>query len=57
MGRSHRVLIESIDEDFSYGYTENYIKVKVDSRNRYTNKLIKVKPVSEANNFIKGKLL
>ena len=54
MGRSHRVLIESIDEDFSYGYTENYIKVRVEGGVSAVNEIVNIDPISCSSDQIVG---
>jgi len=57
MNRSHTILIEGIDAQESHGYTENYIKVKVDNNNNtIINQLVHVKPIMimESSKHIKG---
>jgi threonylcarbamoyladenosine tRNA methylthiotransferase MtaB len=56
MDRSHTILIEGIDAQESHGYTENYIKVKVDNNNISINELVHVKPIMimESSKHIKG---
>ena len=54
MNVNHTILIEGIDQNEGHGYTENYIKVKVDNINTSINDLVHVKPVTESDQHIKG---
>ena len=47
MDKSHRVLIESKDDEIVHGYTENYIKVKIMNKNLNINQLVSVKPIDQ----------
>ena len=38
-----QVLIENLEEDFLYGYSENYISVKISGKRNEVNKIIPVK--------------
>ena len=38
-----QVLIENFEEDFLYGYSENYISVKISGKRNEVNKIIPVK--------------
>jgi len=57
MSVNHTVLIEGIDDKELHGYTENYIKVRVDSRGEEINDLVSVQPVKGSYDSIKGKVL
>jgi len=57
MSVNHTVLIEGIDDKELHGYTENYIKVRVDSRGEEVNDLVSVQPVKGSYDSIKGKVL
>lgn len=57
MSINHTVLIEGIDDKELHGYTENYIKVRVDSRGEEINDLVSVQPVKGSYDSIKGKVL
>jgi len=57
MAVNHTILVEGIDNKELHGYTENYIKVRVDSSNMKVNDLVHVRPVEESHDFIKGKVL
>ena len=57
MSVNHTVLIEGIDDNELHGYTENYIKVRVDSRGEEVNDLVSVQPVKGSYDSIKGKVL
>ena len=54
MNVNHTILVEGIDHNEGHGYTENYIKVKVDNINTSVNDLVNVKPLTESNQYIKG---
>ena len=54
MNKNHTILIEGIDAQEGHGYTENYIKVKVDNNNTSINELVHVKPIMESSKHIKG---
>ena len=47
MDKSHKVLIESKDDEIVHGYTENYIKVKIMNKNLNINQLVSVKPIDQ----------
>ena len=57
MSVNHTILIEGIDEKELHGYTENYIKVRVDSDDKKVNDLVNVQPIQESYDSIKGKVL
>ena len=54
MNKNHTILIEGIDAQEGHGYTENYIKVKIDNYNTSINELVHVKPIMESSKHIKG---
>ena len=54
MSINHTILIEGINEEEVHGYTENYIKVRVDNKDKKVNDLVSVQPVQESFNSIKG---
>ena len=54
MNKNHTILIEGIDAQEGHGYTENYIKVKIDNYNTSINELVHVKPIKESSKHIKG---
>jgi hypothetical protein len=54
MNKNHTILIEGIDAQEGHGYTENYIKVKIDNNNTSINELVHVKPIMESSKHIKG---
>ena len=47
MDKSHKVLIESKDDEIVHGYTENYIKVKIMNKNLNINQLVSVRPIDQ----------
>ena len=54
MHRNHTILVEGIDAQEVHGYTENYIRVKVDNNDTNINELVHIKPIMEFNKYIKG---
>ena len=57
MSVNHTILVEGIDEKELHGYTENYIKVRVDNDDMKINDLVHVQPIQESYDSIKGKIL
>jgi len=54
MDSHHNILVEGIDSNDAQGYTENYIKVKLEGQKIVMNELIKIKPVNCSTGYIRG---
>ena len=54
MAKNHSVLVEGVDSDDVHGYTENYIKVRIDNKGININQLVEIKPILKSNNYITG---
>lgn len=59
INRVHEVLFETVKEDdYIYGFTENYIKVRVPANNSYENEILPVKILkAESYNYTEGEVL
>ena len=55
MKKYHNILIEGVDSGEVHGYTENYIKVRLNNKKMSMNDLIKIKPVICSSGYIEGK--
>ena len=52
MLREHRVLIEGLDGKIAHGYTENYIKVKIENSSLRVNQLVSIKPTINNSEYL-----
>ena len=57
MLREHRVLIEGFDGKIAHGYTENYIKVKIENSCLRVNQLVSIKPTINNSEYLIGDLV
>ena len=56
MDKNHNVLIESRDDEIVQGYTENYIKVKIEDKSLDINQLVEIRPTNQYSDHIVGSL-
>lgn len=59
IGKTHNVLFETVKaDDFIYGFTQNYIKVRVPANSKYENQVLPVKITgADSYNFAEGEVL
>ena len=57
LNKKHKVLIEGIDGKIAHGYTENYIKVKIDDSSLNVNQLVSIKPTTNNPDYMMGDLV
>ena len=57
MQTEHRVLIEGLDGEIAHGYTENYIRVKIDNNSLRVNQLVSIKPTINNSEYLMGDLV
>jgi threonylcarbamoyladenosine tRNA methylthiotransferase MtaB len=59
INRTHKVLFETVKEDdYIYGFTENYIKVRVPANNLYENEILPVKLIkAESYSYAEGEVM
>lgn len=59
INKTHKVLFETVKEDdFIYGFTENYIKTRVPAKNSYENEIMNVKlTTADSYNHAEGEVL
>lgn len=56
-GQSLTVLVEeSHDKEYMYGYSSNYLRIKLDFEEQYLNKIIKVEPIEIKNEELYSKI-
>lgn len=55
----HEVLFETVKEDdYIYGFTENYVKIRVPAKNSYENEIMPVRIVkAESYNYTEGEVI
>ena len=51
----HNILVEGVDSGDAHGYTENYIKVKLNDEKMSMNDLVKIEPLICSSGYIEGK--
>ena len=51
----HNILVEGVDSGDAHGYTENYIKVKLNDEKMSMNELVKIEPLICSSGYIEGK--
>lgn len=58
-GKTHKVLFETIKEDdYIYGFTDNYIKVRVTAKPEFENNILSAKIINaDSFNFTEGEVL
>lgn len=58
-GKTHKVLFETIKEDdYIYGFTDNYIKVRVPAKPEFENNILSAKIINaDSFNFTEGEVL
>ena len=54
MNRKHQVLVENRDKEIVHGYTENYIKVKINDSDLSINELVNIRPINKNEDCMIG---
>ena len=57
MGTIQKVYIEEIKSGKAYGYTENYLRVEVNSVSHEVADIVNVKIMSSAGDLLKGEVI